>query len=63
MPLVKQAFVPVQVAGVVVYQDEVVTAAAAPRIVSQTRVVPAIRWPHPVVGLAVAQSSPPVMPP
>src|SRR4051794_14045160 len=63
VPLVKQAFVPVQDAGVVVYQAEVGTAAAAPLMVSHTRVVPAIRWPQPVIGLAGWQSSPPGMPP
>src|SRR5580765_1094535 len=35
----------------------------APLIVSQTRVVPAIKWPQPVVGPAGPQSSPPGMPP
>src|SRR4051812_25316166 len=63
VPLVKQAFVPVQDAGVVVYQADVGTAAAAPLIVSHTRVVPAIRWPQPVVRPAGWQSSPPGMPP
>ena len=51
VPLVKQAFVPVQDAGVVVYQAEAGTVAAAPLMVSHTRVVPAIRWPQPVVRL------------
>ena len=32
-------------------------------MVSQTLVVPAIRWPQPVVGLAGWQSSPPGIPP
>src|SRR5437762_14042417 len=63
VPLVKQAFVPVQDAGVVVYQADAGTVAAAPLMVSHTRVVPAIRWPQPVVGLAGWQSSPPGMPP
>jgi hypothetical protein len=35
----------------------------APVVVSQTRVVPAIRLPHPVVAPAGPQSSPPGMPP
>jgi len=46
-----------------VYQADVGTAAAAPLIVSHTRVVPAIRWPQPVVRPAGWQSSPPGMPP
>src|SRR3954467_2057938 len=63
VPLVKQAFVPVQDTGVVAYQAEAGTAAAAPLTVSHTLVVPAIRWPQPVVRLAGWQSSPPGMPP
>src|ERR1043166_5201369 len=52
------------VAGLLVtYQADVGTVAAVPLIVSQTLVVPAIRWPHPVVGPAGPQSSPPGMPP
>src|ERR1044071_1944828 len=47
----------------VTYQADDGTVASAPRIVSQTRVVPAIKWPHPVVGPAAPQSSPPGMPP
>src|SRR6185503_3059496 len=35
----------------------------APLIVSQTRVVPAIRWPQPVAAPAGPQSSPPGIPP
>ena len=38
--------------GVVVYQADVGTVAAVPLMVSHTRVVPAIRWPQPVVGPA-----------
>src|SRR6478609_2363958 len=63
VPLVKQAFVPVQDRGVVAYQAEVGTVAAAPLMVSHTRVVPAIRCPQPVVKPAGWQSSPPGMPP
>src|SRR5690242_16471964 len=65
VPLVKQGFVPLQftVAGVVAYQAEVGTVAAAPLMVSHTLVVPAIRWPQPVVRLAGWQSSPPGIPP
>ena len=63
VPLVKQAFVPVHDTGVVAYQAEVGTAASAPLMVSHTRVVPAIRWPQPVVRPAGWQSSPPGIPP
>src|SRR4051812_3852495 len=63
VPLVKQAFVPVHDTGVVAYQAEAGTAAAAPLTVSHTLVVPAIRWPQPVVRLAAWQSSPPGMRP
>src|SRR6476660_6476691 len=63
VPLVKHAFVPVQDAEVVVYQADVGTAAAVPLMVSHTRVVPAIRWPQPVVRPAGWQSSPPGIPP
>src|SRR5262245_44095098 len=63
VPLVKQGFVPVQDRGVVAYQAEVGTVAAAPLMVSHTRVVPAIRWPQPVVRPAGWQSSPPEIPP
>src|SRR3977135_1341148 len=47
----------------VMYQVELTPLAAAPLIVSQTLVVPAIRWPQPVVGVAGAQSSPLGIPP
>jgi hypothetical protein len=40
-----------------------VLVAVAPVMVSQTRVVPAMRLPQPVVVLAGPQSSPPGMPP
>src|SRR6476646_3529932 len=63
VPLVKQEFVPVQDTGVVVYQEAAGTVAAAPLMVSHTRVVPAIRWPQPLVRPAGWQSSPPGMPP
>src|SRR5262252_5000109 len=63
VPLVRQGFVPVQDAEVVAYQEAAGTVAAAPLMVSHTRVVPAIRWPQPVVRPAGWQSSPPGMPP
>src|SRR5215475_200972 len=63
VPLVRQGFVPVQDAEVVVYQADVGTVAAAPLMVSHTRVVPAIRWPQPVVRPGSWQSSPPGIPP
>src|ERR1043166_7970154 len=47
----------------VTYQVELTPLAAAARIVSQTRVVPAIRWLQPVVADAGRQSSPPEIPP
>src|SRR5436190_4284981 len=47
----------------VTYQLAAGTVAAAPLMVSHTRVVPAIRWPQPVVRPAGWQSSPPAMPP
>src|ERR1043166_8716790 len=39
------------------------TDAAAPVVVSQTRVVPSTRWPQPVVAPAGWQASPPGIPP
>src|SRR5439155_25461234 len=63
VPLVRQGFVPVQVVGVVAYQADVGTVAAAPLMVSHTLVVPASRWPQPVVRPGGWQSSPPAMPP
>src|SRR5258707_7170214 len=47
----------------VTYHAAAGTVAAAPLMVSHTRVVPAIRWPQPVVSPAGWQSSPPGMPP
>src|SRR6266404_2148736 len=63
VPLVRQGFVAVQVVLFVECHAEVGTLDAVPLIVSHTRVVPAIRWPQPVVAPAGPQSSPPGMPP
>src|SRR5205823_13811434 len=47
----------------VMYQSPVPMEAFPPWIVSHTRVVPAIRWPHPPGTPAAGQSSPPGTPP
>src|SRR5213080_1904525 len=52
------------VAGLfVTYQADVGTVLLPPEIVSQTLVVPAMRWPQPPGTPAAGQSSPPGMPP